>query len=74
MENNRVNKQKQIVISLIECFNDIINSSDIDASYHLTDISNNIEDLISNEILTEKQAKELEARTISLFNFVKKVK
>lgn len=70
----KTDRQVTILSSMIQCLVNISESSDYHAPYHSSDISNEIETMVDNGTLTEKQGSELDTKMQSLLNFVLKVK
>lgn len=70
----KTDRQVTILSSMIQSLVNISESSDYHAPTHSSDVSNEIETMVDNGTLTEKQGSELDTKMQSLLNFVLKVK
>lgn len=70
----KTERQTKILNTVIEILQNIENSTDIDAPYHISDIDNDIETLTDDKTLSSRQGEELNNKVHALLNFVVKVK
>jgi hypothetical protein len=70
----KTERQTKILNTVIEILQNIENSTDIDAPYHISDIDNDIETLTDDRTLSSRQGEELNNKLQALLNFVVKVK